>query len=384
MVWKNVGKSVLMILAAAALCWVAGLLMNWGWLIMAVAIVFIAVVYVSTTGSVITKDRERVNRTSDELNETLRTRLMLASDLTGFADSCRGIEFENSDDLKDAILIAQDSNTIQEREDAENALTYCIDDLLHEIDEYPQIAKRGYVQNIASNMNKNEKELKDKLRSYNSAVVLYNHRCTAYPSCMLADSKGYVTEPEFKLVLDEPTEKRPAAEEAADSEEPAENPMAERETINKKAPDPEPAEAEEPEEPEEAEEEYQRPDEDGADTPVHAAGEEKMQPGPDNPESDENVSDETAAGEEKPEEQNDSSDRQEEEYPNLFDDVEIPRTEPEDTGEEIVSSKDGGDTDEMEDTVQIVVRDDDENEDAVPPAGSDEEKDKNSDELDLS
>lgn len=147
----------------------------------AILIIWIIAVFNSLVGK-----RNRVKNAWSDIDVQLKRRYDLVPNLVEIVKGYKGYEASVLENVTKARINAMNKNSVAERAQAENMLSYALKSLFAVAENYPQLRASENFQKLQDQLSSLENDIQSARRYYNAAVRELNNAVQAFPASIVA------------------------------------------------------------------------------------------------------------------------------------------------------------------------------------------------------
>ena len=178
---------------------------NWK-VLLPIAIVLIAVLYIISVRNTLASDELAVEAAASQVDVQLQRRSDLIPNLVNTVKGYSTYESETLSKITDARAKVEGSASLQEKNAANNDLTAALSRLIAVQENYPQLKADKHYTDLMRELSGTENRITVARTRYNEAVQKYDQSIVRFPRSAVASIFGFTKKP----MLETPTDKKDA------------------------------------------------------------------------------------------------------------------------------------------------------------------------------
>lgn len=160
-------------------------------------VVILGVALVSTNNNLVTMEAE-VDAAMANIDTNLQRRADLIPNLVNTVKGYAAHEQEAIDSVTEARANLTGASTVEEKAEADSALTAALNNLLVIVENYPDLKASANFTQLADELAGTENRIATARRDYNSAVQSYNTAIRKFPTSLIASLFGFTQKEYFQ------------------------------------------------------------------------------------------------------------------------------------------------------------------------------------------
>jgi LemA protein len=171
--------------------------MSWIWVAVAVVVVLLVLLVIATFNRLV-RLRNRAENAWAQIDVQLKRRADLVPNLVESVKGYAAHERETFEAVTQARAQTQGARSVEERVQAENALTAALGRLIAVAEAYPQLRASENFQQLQQQLSETENKIAVSRQVYNDTVLTYNTVLETFPTNLLAGMLGFHTRTYFE------------------------------------------------------------------------------------------------------------------------------------------------------------------------------------------
>jgi LemA protein len=164
--------------------------MIWLWVVVIAVVVLLVLLLIATFNRLV-RLRNRAENAWAQIDVQLKRRADLVPNLVESVKGYAAHERETFEAVTQARARAEGASTVEERVQAENALTAALGRLIAVAEAYPQLRASENFQQLQQQLSETENKIAVSRQVYNDTVLTYNTALETFPTNLLAGMLGF-------------------------------------------------------------------------------------------------------------------------------------------------------------------------------------------------
>jgi len=160
-------------------------------IIIIVVVVVLLVLYGILTYNRLVRTRNRIDNAYSQIDVQLKRRYDLIPNLVETVKGYAAHERETFEAVTQARAQAQGARSVEERAQAENALSAALGRLLAVAEAYPELRASQNFQQLQQQLSETENKVAVSRQVYNDTVLTYNTALETFPTNLVAGTLGF-------------------------------------------------------------------------------------------------------------------------------------------------------------------------------------------------
>jgi LemA protein len=164
--------------------------MTWVWVAVAAVVVLLVLLVIATFNRLV-RLRNRAENAWAQIDVQLKRRSDLVPNLVESVKGYAAHERETFEAVTQARAQAQGARSVEERAQAENALSAALGRLIPVAEAYPQLRASENFQQLQQQLSDTENKIAVSRQVYNDTVLTYNTMLETFPTNLMAGMLGF-------------------------------------------------------------------------------------------------------------------------------------------------------------------------------------------------